>query len=137
LWKIRGMITRRRSDERIAGHRSRDVDALIVETCEAVGRGLRRGGSDRAANRERRDLDGAGGGAHPLLPALGDAGLARQQRSNILISDPGRNQCEDARTEAEGREPGALRLVTQHKHRYAHATLTMIEPQYIRKIRSF
>ena len=116
LGKIGGVITRRRRDERIARHGSRDVDALIVEAGQPIGRGLRRGGSDRTAERERCDLDGAGRGEHPLLPALGDAGLARQQRSNILISDLGRHQSEDAKTEAEGREPRALRLATQHKH---------------------
>ena len=64
LGKIGGVITRRRRDERIARHGSRDVDALIVEAGEAVGRGLRRGGSDRTAEREGCDLDGAGGGEH-------------------------------------------------------------------------
>ena len=49
-----------------------------------------------------------------LLPAFGDARLPRQQRRNILISDLGRDQCEDAKTETEERETRALRPVTHH-----------------------
>ena len=50
---------------------------------------------------------------HPLLPAFGDARLPGQQRCDILISDFCRDQCEDAKTKAEGRETRALRPVTQ------------------------
>ena len=43
---------------RIARQRARDVDALIVEACQPIGRGLRRRGSDRTAEAVGRDLDG-------------------------------------------------------------------------------
>src|SRR6185437_10483060 len=93
---------------------------------------------DRTAKAVGGDLNGTDRGEYPLLPALADAGLPRQQRCDILIAGFGRGQCKDAKTEAEERETRALRPVTQLQHRNAHATHThAIELQYIRAIRSF
>ncbi|GCC44567.1 hypothetical protein chiPu_0028517, partial [Chiloscyllium punctatum] len=117
LGKIGCLIARRRRGDRIASDSAGDVGAG-VQPREQDLRVLRRGGSDRTAEAVGRDLDGADRGREDaLLPALGNAGLPGQERGNILISDLGRHQCEDAKTETEERETGALRLVTRHKHR--------------------
>ncbi len=59
------------------------------------------------------------------LRSLRDAGLAREQSRKVLIANLARQQSEEAKTEAEGHEVRALRPVTQHRHWYAHATLTL------------
>ncbi len=123
LGKIGGLVARRRLQRRIAADRAGDVAA--VEAREANHRALRSRSADRPGEAVGGELYGGRSREHLLLPTLRDAGLARQQRGNVLIAGLSRHQCEDAETDAEGREPRALRMVTQQKHRYAHATLTL------------
>src|SRR5690348_2252270 len=108
--KLGGLIATRRLQQRIARYRSGDVEALAVKAGEPVRRGLGERGSKRAAEAEGGDLDGGYRRAkHALLPALGDAGLPRQQRGDVLVAGVGGHQREDAEAEAEGRKPCALR----------------------------
>jgi hypothetical protein len=112
LGKIGGLVARRRLQRRIAGNRAGDVAA--VEACEANHRALRNRGADGTGEAVSGELDRGRRGEDLLLPTLGDAGLTRQQRRNVLIAGLSRHQCEDAETDSEGREPRALRMVTQH-----------------------
>ena len=123
LGEIRFLIRTQHWTQRIAADGTRDVDALTFEAGEAIGCRLKRARAHRARQIERGDLKRAArGGEQEFLPALGDARLARQQRGEILIADFGRAHCHQTENKAEGREPRALRPVTQHKHR----TLTQL-----------
>ncbi len=113
LGEIGRVITRRRLRKRIPRHRTGDADTLVVEAGQPIACGLRRRRPDRTAEAIGSDLNGAGGGEHPFLPAFGDARLPGQQRCDILISNLVRDQCEDAETKTEGRETHVLRPVTQ------------------------
>ena len=110
--EIGSLIARRRLDHLIARNRTGDVGGW-TETDALIERRLRRGRSDRPAETIGRDVDGIDGGEQVVVPALGDAWLARQPRCDVLISDFCRGQCETAKTETEERKLCAPRPATQ------------------------
>jgi len=77
----------------------------------------RHGSADRTTVAERRPLDGAERRRDQMVaPALRHAGLLRQQRGEILISDRRRHQRQEERTEPEGRRRGAHHPNTRRSH---------------------
>src|SRR3984885_13649382 len=112
LGEIRRLIALRRLRDRIARYCARDV-VPVFEAGKLKGPSLGRRRPDRTPEAVGGELNGRGRREHPALPALGDTRLPGQQRCDILISDFRRDQYEDAKTKAEGRETRALRPVTQ------------------------
>ena len=135
--EIGRLITRRRRNERIARHRTRDVDALMVEACQPIGRGLRRGRSNRTAEAERRDLNGAGRGEHAAsasAPPRPAGGPATMQYPDIRSRSASMRRRKDRGRRTQSARPSAgYATQTWIRSRNAYT----IELQYIRAIRPF
>src|SRR5262249_44281694 len=109
---------------RTASQGADHIAAFAIEADETIARGVRERGSDWPWKAESCNLDCCERRGFVLLRTFGDAGLARQQCCEILEADLTRQHSKEAEAEAEEHTACALRPVTQHRHWYAHATLT-------------
>ncbi len=108
--------------EQLAADRTGNV--ARVETGERVERRMRDAGAYRLRQAERGGVDGAERrGDQISARARGDAGLARQQRAEILVGDRRGHEREDERA---GADPRNAALPPRHWNNRTHPTPTRI-----------